>query len=127
MSLQRREILYEPQPQTCYRKWGESYSYYLAHDEVVNLLCEVAARADAGESWQREYGDATVVGIEKGGRFLDFLSQGQHSMYRARKEGRANYDLTDNEIEAVEEMAGMASAWRQSIDPDDGSLRFYVD
>ena len=68
-----------------------------------------------------------LVGIEKGGRFLDFLSQGQHSMYGARKEGRAKYDLTDNEIEAVEQMAGMASAWRQSIDPDAGFLRFYVD
>jgi hypothetical protein len=46
MSLSLRPVI---------EKWGESYSYCLAHDEVVNLLCEVAARADAGDTWQREY------------------------------------------------------------------------
>jgi len=96
-------------------KWGEPYTYSLTHEEVENLLCEIAARANAGETWQREYGDLTVVGIEKGGRFLDFLSAGQHAIYKARKEGRANYDLTDGEIQAVEQMASMASAWRQSM------------
>jgi hypothetical protein len=108
-------------------KWGEPYTHSLAHDEVVNLLCEIAARADAGETWRREYGDLTVVGIADGGRFLAFMSEGQHAMYKARKEGKANYDLTDNEIEAVEQIVRMVSAWRQSIDPDDGFLRIYVD
>jgi hypothetical protein len=102
-------------------KWGESYTYSISHDEVVNLLHGLATRADAGETSQREYGDLTVVGIEDGGRFLDFLSAG------AKGDGRDNNDLTDNEIEAVEQMACMASAWRQSIDPDDGFLRIYVD
>jgi hypothetical protein len=107
--------------------WGEPYTYSLTREEVENLLCEIAARADAGETWQREYGDLTVVGIEKGGRFLDFLSEGQQAMYEAKEEGRDNYDLTDDEIEGVEQMASMASAWRQSIDPDAGFLRIYVD
>jgi len=108
-------------------KWGEPYTYSLTCEEVVNLLCEVAARADAGGTWQREYGDLTVVGIEKAGRFLDFLSAGLQALYKAKEEGRDNYDLTDDEIQAVEQMASMASAWRQSIDPDDGFLRIYVD
>jgi hypothetical protein len=54
-------------------------------------------------------------------------SEGQQAMYKAREEGRDSYDLTNDEIEAVEQMASMASAWRQSIDPDDGFLRIYVD
>jgi hypothetical protein len=51
-------------------KWGEPYTYSIAHDEIVNLLCEVAARADAGEA--REYGDLTVVESK---RFLVFLAK----------------------------------------------------
>ena len=43
-------------------KWGESYTYSIDHDAVVDLMREVAARADAGETWRHDYGDVTVVG-----------------------------------------------------------------
>jgi hypothetical protein len=107
--------------------WGESYTYSIARDEIVNLLREVAARADAGETWEREYGDVAVVVIANGSQFIDFLADGREALFKANEEGRDNYDLTDAEIEAVDEMAELASAWRQSIDPDDGFLRIYVD
>jgi hypothetical protein len=35
-------------------------------------------------------------------------------------------DMTDEEIECVEQMAGMVDQWREMIG-DDGSLRIYVD
>jgi hypothetical protein len=108
-------------------KWGEPHTYSIAHDEIVNLLCEVAARADAGETRQHEYGDLTVVVIENGDRFLAFLAEGQQSLYKAKEEGRDNLDLTEDEIGVVDQMATMAPAWRQSIDPEDGFLRIYVD
>jgi hypothetical protein len=83
--------------------WGESYTYSIPHDEIVSLLCEVAARAVAGETKQQEYGDLTVVVIEDGAKFLDFLSGGRDVLYAAKAEGRDNYGLTDNEIEAVDQ------------------------
>jgi len=35
--------------------------------------------------------------------------------------------MTDEGIEAVDQMANLVTAWRQSLDPDDGFLRIYVD
>jgi hypothetical protein len=35
-------------------------------------------------------------------------------------------DMTDEEIECVEQMAGMVDQWQEMIG-DDGSLRIYVD
>ena len=108
-------------------RWGESYDYSVEHDEVVNLLCEIAARADAGRTCQHDYGDLTVVAIEEGVRFLDFLIGGREALFEAKQQGKDNYDLTDDEIEAVDQMANLVTAWRQSLDPDDGFLRIYVD
>lgn len=108
-------------------QWGESYDYSIDHDEVVNLLREIAARADAGLTWQHDYGDLTVVAIEEGARFLDFLCGGREALFEAKQQGEDNCDLTAGEIEAVDQMANLVTAWRQSLDPDDGFLRIYVD
>ena len=108
-------------------KWGESYDYSLEHDEDVDLLREIAARADAGQTWQHDYGDLTVVVIEEGARFLDFLIGGREALFEAKEQDKDNYDLTDDEIKAVDQMANLVTAWRQSLDPDDGFLRIYVD
>jgi hypothetical protein len=125
-------IPYDEEPMSlCLRPviehWGESYYYSIEHDEVVNLLREIAALAAAGRTWQHDYGDLTVVAIEEGARFLDFLLKGREALFEAKQRGNDNYDLTDDEIEAVEEMANLVMAWRQSLDPDDGFLRIYVD
>ena len=80
-----------------------------------------------GETRQQEYGDLTVIVIENGNRFLAFLAEGQPALYKAKEEVRDNHDLTDDEIEAVDQMSRMAPAWRQSVDPDDGYLQIYVD
>ena len=68
-----------------------------------------------------------MVIIENAGWFLDFLSEGREALFKAKEEGRDIYDPTDDEIEAVDEMARISSALRRSIDPDDGFLPIYVD
>lgn len=107
-------------------KWGPHYSYQLGHEEMVELLAEIAGRADTA-CITESYGDLERVWIEDGKRFLDLLAGGKEAMLDAKAKGLDAYDLTDAELEIVNELAGLVEQWRAWIDADDGALRIYVD
>jgi hypothetical protein len=95
-------------------------SYASAHDEVPRLLREIAKRADAGETRRVEYGEVTVLVIEKSGQFLDLLSVGSKAMPKARQDEQRPYRPTRAEMRLLPRLA---TTWRQFIDPSDWSLR----
>jgi hypothetical protein len=107
-------------------KWGPSCGFLLGHEEMVELLREIATRAGIDTHSQNEYGDLEVVWIQNGRKFLDFLGGGRKAMLDAKADGLDIYDLTDDEPECVEHLAGMVDQWR-AILGEDGSLRIYVD
>jgi hypothetical protein len=107
-------------------KWGPSYSCLLEHEETIDLLREIATRATTENHRQTEYGDLEVVWIQDGRKFLDFLSGGREAMLEAKANGLDIYDLTDEELACVEQLAGLTATWRDSLG-EDGSLRIYVD
>jgi hypothetical protein len=108
-------------------QWGESYTYSLNQDEMLDLIEEVAARAEAGQTIRTEYGDLVVMYIQEGRKFLDLLAGGREAMLRAKAEGKDNYDLYDRELNTIDELATLTPAWQRSVCPRDGSLRIYVD
>lgn len=108
-------------------QWGESYTYSIPHEDLINLIHELAARADAGDMRVDEYGDKTAVAITNGRKFLEFLSGGRAAVLAAKPEAKDTHDLTDAELAEVDQMAEMVPAWRASLDTEDGWLRFYVD
>jgi len=103
-------------------KWGPSYRYLLGHEEMTDLLGEIADRAGI-EHQSADYADLKRVWIADGTKFLDFLAGGREAMLRAKAQGRDFYDLSDHEIEVVDELAGMVEQWRAWVDLDDGASR----
>jgi hypothetical protein len=73
---------------------GVAHPYAIAHDKVLKLLREIAKRADAGETRCKEYGEVTVLIIERGGQFLDMLAAGRKAMLKARQDGLPPYRPT---------------------------------
>jgi hypothetical protein len=57
---------------------------------------------------------------------LDLLRGGRQALLEAKEHTVDASDMTDEEIECVEQMAGMVDQWQEMIG-DDGSLRIYVD
>jgi hypothetical protein len=106
---------------------GVACSYVMEHDEVLKLLSEIAKQADAGETRCEQYGDVTVLVIEKGAQFLDALSAGRKAIPRARQDGLHSYRPTLAENALLDNLSRLTTAWRQSIDPCDWSVRIYID
>jgi hypothetical protein len=107
-------------------KWGPSCGFLLGHEEMVDLLRQIAALAGIDSHCQHEYGDLEVVWIHEGQKFLDLLRGGRQALLEAKEHTVDASDMTDEEIECVEQMAGMVDQWQEMIG-DDGSLRIYVD
>jgi len=106
--------------------WGEFLNFSIRHEEMVDLLGEISDRAES-EHLRSDYNDIEVVWIEKGQAFLDLLRGGREAILQAKAKGKDYLDLTDADLVAVDEMAEMVPRWEDSIDPNDGALRIYVD
>jgi hypothetical protein len=57
-------------------KRGPSLGFLLSHEEMMDLMGEIATRAGIENHCQHEYGDLGVVWIQDGRRFLDFIGGG---------------------------------------------------
>jgi len=114
-------------------KWGESYSYGTEHDEIVALIDAVAWFAGTGDVCEgqiahAEYEDLERVWLKDGKAFLDYLEANDEGKFcLSVLESDEIDDLSGEQYSAYEELRAMVPEWRGMIDPDDGSLRFYVD
>lgn len=96
--------------------WGHPSSSFLAHDELIDFLSENAEKART-HTEIFEYGEVTSVYIENGDAFL-----------RHFEIGNAIYSGDDQSADSViHNIKNLASEWRKLIDPNHGSLTFYVD
>jgi len=125
MSLNLRPVI---------EKWGEGYSYgSIEHEEVVDLIDAVAWFAGTGNVCEgqishAQYDDLERVWIQNGNAFLDYLEANDEAALCSAVAGSDEVgDLSGEQYSAYEELRGMVASWRGMIDPDDGSLRFYVD
>ena len=111
--------------------WGESMTYSSRERDITDLLAELAHQAHAGEVAQHPYGDLRVVWIEKGQVFLDYLGNTEVADMLAVLADAdllsADDDERERATEDVRDIKLMAGVWRASVDPEDGSLRFYCD
>lgn len=109
-------------------QWGESVSWSGSmdeHDKACGLIAQAAFRAGS-ESQCHQYDELSVVWIENGKAFLDFLKARDWKPVPGVAEDEV-FDLDQEEIRLLNSMADMWAEWTDSIDPVDGSLRFYVD
>ena len=112
-------------------KWGEGLTYSSRERDITDLIGALAHEAQAGEVAQHSYADLRVVWVEKGLIFLDYLRDTEVTDMLAVL---ADADLLNAETEEreratedVRDLKLMSGAWRTSVDPEDGSLRFYCD
>jgi hypothetical protein len=135
-------------------KWGEEFPHTLGPDEIVTLLRKVAMRANS--DWQNSIainvltdvpgfgcscGPVAVLFIDDGTKFLDALSGGSEEILKPtpppsdstadltlaeRAAGQTIIELTQAEMEVLDEMSKLVPAWRDSVDSY-GSLVFFVD
>lgn len=115
--------------------WGDSVSWsgsLDSHEQTCQLIQQLCLRIGV-ETTCHTYNDISVVYVEKGKEFLEFLKGRDwkplpNQVECNREEGLDGiYDLSHEEIRLLNSMADMWAEWTGSIDPVDGSLRFYVD
>jgi hypothetical protein len=104
--------------------WGEVESCSLQRDEFMDLMEEIALRAQI-RSQRHQYADVTVIWVDDGQKFIDLIAGGREALLDAKQEG--NYDLYPSELEYIDKLSGNMAAWRPVIDRTDGSLRLYID
>jgi hypothetical protein len=109
--------------------WGESVTYSSREHNITGLLTALADHAQAGEIAQNSYAD--MVWIENGQAFLTYLGRTEVADMTAALEEADLLSANDVECErTIEDLADlklMSGAWRTSVDPEHGSLRFYCD
>lgn len=115
-------------------KWGESHNYGpLKHHEVIELIdaiADLSAEDPAGRLLNlshADYDDMERVAIFAGARFLDYLERTSEADFCTAVLASDLDELTGEQYTVYEELRGLVPAWRNMIDPEDGSLRFYVD
>lgn len=112
-------------------KWGESLTYSTREHDIVDVIAALASAARAGEVAQHPYADLRVVWIEKGQAFLNYLGDTEVTDMLAVLADADLLSAEDDEreraTEDVRDIKLMVGAWRASVDPEDGSLRFYCD
>jgi hypothetical protein len=110
--------------------WGVSSSCFLPTDKVAVVLEEIACQAGTCTE-VLEYGaDFLVVWVADGKAFLDAAEAGAFSLseFELARLGTDPEDVNDEDLDAlVGNVKALAKKWRKSLDPADGTLRFYID
>ncbi len=109
-------------------QWNTHTSCFLAHDEIITLFHELAARADTLCS-ETDYGDKTAIWIQDGKRLLDFIGYdpdfNAESLMKSLQDENVEVNASDLGF-LIHNMQSLARDWRSSIN-NAGELRFYVD
>jgi len=92
--------------------WGTGTDQFMERDDLLDLLVEIGEKFGTVE--QNEYSDLTVVWIENGAAFLDYIASD------------AFQPESEEQKYQVEAMRALANIWRTSLGSDK-SLRFYLD
>jgi hypothetical protein len=106
--------------------WGEASSCFRSTDLVAELIEEIAGQAGT-HAETLDYGsDFRVVWVADGAAFLDAIEEGQFDLGEIEScelldENKADLDTLMGNVKAL------AKKWRKSLDPTDGTLRFYLD
>ena len=110
---------------------GESTAYSSREYDIADVLVTLARQAQAGEVKLRLYGDQRVVYIDQGRTFLDYLcdtDMGEMLTALATADlFSADTEECGRTIEDLKDLKAKSKAWLSSVDPRDGSLRFYCD
>lgn len=124
--------------------WGEHVTYLSRDLEIADLLEKLAEFAEDGHdhtgdlpelSKQVEYNEMTVVWIQNGRRFLNYLAITEPATIMERLSDDDAVSEDDEEagrqLSDVKDICAMAApgrdGWHKSIDPVDGGLRIYCD
>jgi hypothetical protein len=100
--------------------WGAHSDQFIDHDALVQLLQNIAEKF--GTSQVGEYGETTVIWIEKGLEFLAFLGSEDFNADVAH-----DIECEVDDLNAVmDNMRNMRVIWQREVDGD-GSLCFYID
>ena len=115
-------------------RWGEGHNYGpLDHDEMIDLIDTIAWFSGTGDVSQEEiahadYSDVERVYIKHGFQFLNYLRDHSEAEFCEAVNASDEMDeLTGEQYSVYEELRAMETTWRKMVDPEDGSLRFYVD
>jgi cation diffusion facilitator CzcD-associated flavoprotein CzcO len=99
---------------TCFRPvnevWGPSCDQPTNREDLFAIIRNIAENVDSIID-ESEYSDLTVIWIEKGQDFLDYLLDNDFS----------------NKAFVIPSMQNLVPEWQKSISSVDGSLRFYID
>jgi hypothetical protein len=119
--------------------WGENLSYLSRDTSIADLLVSIADLAEEERNITTEplisqlsdYNDMCVFYVSDGDAFLAYL---ETTAPAAILDALANNDQTsahsaeyNRQSDDVMDLCRIASAWRPSIDPSNGSLRIYCD
>lgn len=110
-------------------RWSPSTDNFLGHDAVLSVL-ESAGEHLQSHTETTEYNDVTVFYISDGAAFLDYIESSpaftDDAVFSFLID--AGRTVTREKVSAfVSNLRSFASSWRSAIDPDDNSLRIYVD
>jgi hypothetical protein len=130
MSLHIRPVL---------ETWGEGFTYLSRDTPIYDLLVSIADLVEATRHMDTEplvsqvsdYADLAVFYVSDGEAFLSYLEATAPAtiLDALANDDRTSADTAEYERERddVTELCRMASVWRTSLDPSNGSFRLYCD
>jgi hypothetical protein len=113
--------------------WGPHSSCFVETDVLERILQDLACDdfSNAGQTTVNDYGEVRSFWIENGARFLDFIDKYTVDQLIEMNSDWENIGPQDSSNADILSLFGnlksLAPEWRNSLDPKNGSLTFYMD